>query len=43
MYGMIVRVMISSRSPSDAWELKCSVREGLIVFLQTLDGGVHLG
>jgi small-conductance mechanosensitive channel len=43
MYGMILRVMVSARSPSESWDIKCGVREGLIVFLQTLDGGVHLG
>ena len=43
MYGMVLRVMVSARSPAEAWDLKCFLREGLIEFLQTLDGGIHLG
>jgi small-conductance mechanosensitive channel len=43
MYGMVVRVRISARTPADSWDLRCAVREGLIEFLRTLDGGVHLG
>ncbi len=41
--GMVLRVMVSARNVADAWDIKCSVREGLIVFLQTLEGGAHLG
>ena len=43
MYGMVLRVMVSARNPAEAWDLRCFVREGLIEFLQTLDGGIHLG
>ncbi|MGO8992923.1 MAG: mechanosensitive ion channel family protein, partial [Polyangiaceae bacterium] len=43
MYGMVLRVAVSAKSPADSWEIRCAVREGLITFLQTLDAGVHLG
>jgi small-conductance mechanosensitive channel len=43
MYGMVLRAVVSARSPKDVWVVRCAVREGLIKFLQTLDGGVHLG
>jgi small-conductance mechanosensitive channel len=43
MYGMVLRVTISARNPAEAWGLRCTVREGLFTFLQTLDGGVHMG
>jgi hypothetical protein len=43
MFGMVVRVRISARTPADSWDLRCSVREGLIEFLRTVDGGAHLG
>jgi hypothetical protein len=35
--------MVSARSPAEAWQLRCAIREGLFTYLQTLDGGVHMG
>lgn len=43
MYGMILRVMVSARNPADSWDMRCYVREGLIEYLKTIDGGAHLG
>jgi len=43
MYGMVLRIMVSARNPADSWDVKCFVREGLIEFLRTQDGGIHLG
>jgi hypothetical protein len=43
MYGMVIRVMVSARSPTESWDIRCAMREGLIEYLQKLDGGVHMG
>jgi small-conductance mechanosensitive channel len=43
MYGMVLRIMVSARSPAESWDLKCHVREGIIEYLKGVDGGVHLG
>jgi small-conductance mechanosensitive channel len=43
MYGMVLRAMVSVRNPADAWDVRCFVREGLITYLATIDGGAHLG
>jgi small-conductance mechanosensitive channel len=43
MYGMVVRAAVSAESPAEAWDIRCAIREGLIKFLQTFEGGVHLG
>jgi small-conductance mechanosensitive channel len=43
MYGMMLRAAVSARTPVEAWDLRCAVREGLITYLATIDGGAHLG
>jgi len=43
MYGMFLRATVSARTPTEWWDLRCAVREGLITYLATIDGGVHLG
>jgi len=43
MFGMVLRIAVSARTPADIWNLKCLVREGLFEHLRTFDGGVHLG
>lgn len=40
--SLTVRALLSAADASRAWELRCAVREGLIHFLQQLDGGIHL-
>lgn len=37
-----LRALVSADNASAAWDLRCEVREKLIVFLQSLDGGKHL-
>jgi hypothetical protein len=32
--AMQVRVLVSSASSGQAWDLRCAVREGLVAFLQ---------
>ncbi len=43
MYGLVLRANVSARSPKEAWALRCAIREGLVKFLQTRDGGAHMG
>jgi len=37
-----VRAMISAKDASDQWDLRCEVRERMIRFLQTYEGGRYL-
>jgi small-conductance mechanosensitive channel len=43
MYGMVLRATVSAKNPVESFDLKCLVREGLIAYLATIDGGAHLG
>lgn len=40
--ALTVRALLSAADAGKAWDLRCAVREGLIHFLQQLDGGIHL-
>lgn len=37
-----LRALVSASDASKLWDLRCAVREGLIVFLQQLEGGRYL-
>jgi small-conductance mechanosensitive channel len=37
-----LRALVSAADAGKQWDLRCSVREGLVRFLQQLDGGRHL-
>lgn len=37
-----VRFLVSARSPGELWELRTSMREKLVTWLQELEGGRHL-
>jgi small-conductance mechanosensitive channel len=37
-----LRALCSSANPSDNWDLRCRVREGLVAFLQRHEGGRYL-
>ena len=37
-----VRAMVSARSPGELWELRVSIREKLVTWLQEQEQGVHL-
>jgi small-conductance mechanosensitive channel len=39
---MTLRALVSSPDASKCWDLRCAVREGLIRFLQRLEGGRYL-
>jgi small-conductance mechanosensitive channel len=39
---MKLRALVSSSDEVKNWDLRCFVRERLIAFLSTLDGGIHL-
>ncbi|WP_394837118.1 mechanosensitive ion channel family protein [Pendulispora rubella] len=40
---MVLRCLVSAANASRAFDLRCEIREGLIAFMQTLDGGRYLG
>ena len=37
-----LRCMVSAANASDAWDLRCAVRERMIAWLQELEGGRYL-
>ncbi len=39
---MVIRALVSSSDAAKNWALRCFVRERLIAFIGTLDGGIHL-
>jgi small-conductance mechanosensitive channel len=41
-HTMTLRALVSSSNAARNWALRCFVREHLIAFLSTLDGGIHL-
>ncbi|WP_394847606.1 mechanosensitive ion channel family protein [Pendulispora brunnea] len=40
---MILRCLVSAANASRAFDLRCEIRESLIAFMQTLDGGRYIG
>ena len=41
-HTMVLRALVSSSDAARNWTLRCFVRERLLGFLATLDGGRHL-
>ena len=39
---VVLRALVSARSATDLWDLRCELREKLLAFLAQLDGGRHL-
>jgi len=40
--AMTLRALISARNADEAWELRCVIREKMMLFLSQLDGGKYL-
>jgi hypothetical protein len=38
-----LRALVSARSPTHSWDLRCQVREKLLEFLQALPGEINTG
>jgi hypothetical protein len=38
-----LRALVSARSPTQSWDLRCQVREKLLEFLQALPGEINTG
>lgn len=40
--GLVLQVTVSASSSAALWDLRCAVREALVVFLVRYDGGKHV-